>query len=211
MQKPDLGVQATLNCDNMFRERCLCFYLNQIRWRNCSLVMKSKTWMSQARCLDQGIVETVKDLRLPGEARGLERLIIGRREWVWLPEFAARPMVAKVDTGARTSCLHAEDLQASADGQWVSFRTFDAGMRQDVQCCRIIARKVIRNSCGVAETRYVIRTRALFSGGLTLTLDLTLADRREMKCPMLLGRRAIAGFFVVDPQANYLLGKRHEF
>lgn len=173
--------------------------------------MEGKTWISQSCYSDMGVVDAMRELRLPGVTRGGDRLIIGRREWLMLPEFATKPMVAKVDTGARTSCLHAECIEPSEDGKWLSFRTFDTELRHRVHHCPIVSRKVIRNSCGVAETRYVIRTKATFSGGMGVMLDFTLADRRMMKCPILLGRRALAGLFVVDPQANYLLGKRRDF
>jgi hypothetical protein len=135
------------------------------------------------------------------------RIIIGRHEWITLPDFSAIPWIAKTDSGARTSTLHATDVTLSSDQQTAHFRTIasDGG---PLECkAPVLRHKLIRNSAGATELRIIIATTAVFSGGLRFPIQLTLADRCHMKCPVLLGRRAMAGYFLIDPQSDYLLGK----
>lgn len=149
--------------------------------------------------------------KLPSTQRGSPRLLVGRHEWIGLPQFTPLPWVAKTDTGARTSTLHATDVVIDPHSQMVHFQTCDSH-GNSISCRAPLSRtKTIRNSAGIAEHRAVIITEAVFAGGLRFFIELTLSDRSHMKCPVLLGRRALSGYFLVDPQSDYLLGDLDDF
>jgi hypothetical protein len=152
--------------------------------------------------------ELAAELELPQRnARG-PRLLIGRREWIALPDLGVRPLRAKIDSGAHNSSIHAQDLCLSADESRVSFTTLNADS-EEIRCNAEVARiGGVRSSTGVAAKRIFIRTRAVLAGGYTWTVLVSLADRSVMRCPMLLGRRALAGVFFIDPQSIHLLGPR---
>ncbi|MDN6180589.1 MAG: RimK/LysX family protein [Halomonas subglaciescola] len=142
---------------------------------------------------------------LPYQAKA----IIGRREMVTLPELNLH-LCCKADTGARTSVLHAEEIETFTDasGQpWVRFFTRSGGL--DTPAHQITQplhdRRRITSSNGHTEYRYVIRT-ALTMGELSFPLELTLTDRRNMRHPMLLGRRAMRRLLVA-PGASFLHGE----
>lgn len=135
------------------------------------------------------------------------KAIVGRREMVALPELDLR-LACKIDTGARTSALHAENIHAfEKDGQWwVSFDTW-GGCEEQSTChftLPLSDRRKVRSSNGHASWRYVIRT-AMQLGNLIDELELTLVDRAAMKHPMLLGRRAMRRVLVA-PGASFLHG-----
>jgi len=109
---------------------------------------------------------------------------------------------AKVDTGACTSSLHADKIEAfERDGeQWVRFHVQFKGPSSNIdQMCeaRVIDRRVIASSNGQRSHRYIIRTD-ITAAGQTWTVEISLTHRGSMKYPMLLGRKAIAGRFLVD-------------
>ena len=148
---------------------------------------------------------------LPTSHKASSRILVGRHEWIGFPNFGPHSWVAKTDSGARTSTLHATDITLSTDGQTVHFTTRSSdGMTIPCQA-KVSRNKVIRNSTGTAQQRIIIETTALFAGGLSFPIELTLSDRSNMKCPVLLGRRAMAGYFLIDPQSDYLLGNQQEF
>lgn len=150
--------------------------------------------------------ELADELGLPAKKRGTPRLLIGRREWIGLPEFGVSPLDAKTDSGARSSSLHAEEIAVSPDGTRVNFVTVNHyGDRIACEAAVVGATKV-RSSSGIARKRVFIETEAVLPGGFRWRIRLTLADRGRMKCPVLLGRRALAGFFLIDPQASHLFG-----
>lgn len=151
--------------------------------------------------------EVAGEQHLP-RRRGGARLVIGRREWVALPELGVAPVNAKVDTGAHSSSLHAESVAPfERDGEtWVSFATHNH-YGQLVACeARVVLRKPVKSSTGQARERFFIETQVVAGGGLVRRMALSLADRSEMKCPMLIGRSTLAGIFLVDPQRSHLLG-----
>jgi hypothetical protein len=151
--------------------------------------------------------ETAAQLRLPAK-RGGTRILVGRREWLALPQLGVSPVNAKVDTGALSSSLHAEAISPfERDGRtWVSFATHNH-YGQLIACeALVVRRKRVKSSTGVARERFFIETLVLTSGGYSYPVAMSLADRSEMKCPMLLGRSALSGIFLVDPQSSHLLG-----
>lgn len=136
----------------------------------------------------------------------MPRLVIGRREWIALPGLGVSPLKAKIDSGARSSSLHAEDLEISPDKTLVRFTTTDH-KRRKIRCESPIARIArVRSSSGAAVSRVFIETHAVLPGGFSWPIQLSLSDRSEMLCPMLIGRRALSGYFLIDTQSAHLLG-----
>ena len=138
--------------------------------------------------------------------RGLP--ILGWREWVRLPALTPHPVKAKVDTGARTSSLHAFDLRVE-DG--VAHFAVHPHQRSDDDeawvALPVVEHRDVRPSTGEAEERPVVRVE-LVIGGHEVTAELTLSDRDAMGFRMLLGRTAVADRFLVDPAVSYVQGRR---
>lgn len=157
--------------------------------------------------------ELASALGLPVRGRTRPKMLIGRREWLALPGLGVDLISAKVDTGAYTSSLHAQDIEPfSMDGvDCVRFLTH-SHHGQEILCeAPVVQRKKIKSSTGRGRMRYIIRTVAESVGGYRWELLLSLADRSVMKCPLLLGRRALSGYFVVDTQASHLFGNIRNF
>jgi len=147
-------------------------------------------------------------LGLPWRGPGMPRLVIGRREWIALPDLGVYPLNAKTDSGARSSSIHAENVALSADEATVRFSTRNH-YNEVIPCEARVARVAhVRSSSGTGGRRIFIQTTAVLAGGFTWEILVSLANRSEMLCPMLLGRRALAGFFLIDPQGAHLLGPR---
>lgn len=138
---------------------------------------------------------------------------MGWREWVAFPELSIPAVKAKVDTGARTSALHAFMISPqSKDGrEYVKFLIHPLQRREDiVLTCEapVLDRRVVRDSGGHAEERYVIST-LIRIGQIEWPVEVTLTSRDDMTFRMLLGRTALeSAGLAVDPSASYLIGKR---
>lgn len=137
--------------------------------------------------------------------------IIGWREWVSLPFIGLIGIKAKVDTGAKTSSLHAFDihLEKKLSGKtYVNFKVHPIQNEMSfVVSCRalLVGRRVVTDSGGHKEERYLIRT-TLELGKVKKKVDLTLTNRETMKYRMLIGRGAMKAFYI-DPTQSYLTGK----
>ncbi len=138
-------------------------------------------------------------------------LILGWEEWVALPGLGLPAIKAKVDTGARTSALHAYSVEPFVSGRVrkVRFRIHPVPRREHpaIECtARLVDRREIRSSNGEREARYVIETPVRI-GQREWTIEVTLANRNMMTYRMLLGRQAIPAGVLVDPSASFLQPK----
>ena len=127
--------------------------------------------------------------------------VLGFVEHVSLPNFGIT-CYAKVDTGACTSSLHADDIEifTKDEQRWVRFRVqFDNNHNTIDQICEapVIAKRKIASSNGQRSVRYIIEATVSL-GGQDLPIEVSLSNRGSMKYPMLIGRKAIAGRFLVD-------------
>lgn len=135
---------------------------------------------------------------------------IGWREWVELPEFCTAPVKAKIDTGARTSALHAHSLELISDGD-VSVARFEILPNQGSTeggvaiAAPVLEERLVKSSNGVDELRPVIRTD-LMLGAHVWGIEVTLSDRELMGFRMLIGRNALRNRFVVDPNRSFCAG-----
>jgi len=137
-------------------------------------------------------------------------LVVGWREWIGLPALGIARLQAKVDTGARTSSLHAEDVHVfRQDGrERVRFVVHPRRRttRIAVSCVADLQdRRIVRSSTGHEEERYVIRT-LLAWGGRVAPIEVNLTSRHGMGYRMLVGRQALAGRCLVDAGRSFLLG-----
>lgn len=133
--------------------------------------------------------------------------IIGWRELVSLPDMSLENVRAKVDTGAQSSALHAWRIQEfKRDGEdWVRFLTNPTRRRSSRVEAEgpLVAKRYVKNSGGQRELRPVISTRIDLMGRRFL-IELTLTRREAMSFPMLLGRQAVRGRFLVDTGRSYI-------
>lgn len=138
-------------------------------------------------------------------------LVVGWREWVGLPEIGIGRIKAKIDTGARSSALHAHDIRYVRRGgkRIVKFRVHPV-QKDDRTFVEAegewVEERKVRSSSGTVTLRPVIRT-ALEIGGRRWPMELTLTRRDAMGFRLLLGRQALKGRCRVDPGKSFLTGK----
>jgi hypothetical protein len=138
------------------------------------------------------------------------RILIGWREWVALPGLGLPAIKAKVDTGARTSALHAFEVTPFEKGgkTWVRFRVHPLQGRKDiVVTCEavVVDYRSVSDSGGHREKRFVIETQVVL-GSLKFPIEVTLANRETMSHRMLIGRSAMKNL-MIDPNHVHLLEK----
>ena len=137
--------------------------------------------------------------------------VIGWREWVGLPELGIKTIKVKVDTGARSSSLHAFGVQEFRRDNvtWVRFQIHPVQRKNDPAVTAeapVFAFRSVRSSSGKAAIRPVIITSVVLLG-VTWPIELTLANRDEMGFRMLLGREAFRQRFLVDAGKSYYGGR----
>lgn len=138
------------------------------------------------------------------------KIIVGNQEWCSFPGLGVPAIKARVDSGAKTSSMHAFNIRNfQRDGQrWVSFEVHPLqNDRQTVIRCErpVLDKRVVKSSSGVPETRYVI-SATIKIGSEIWDIQLTLANRDSMGYRMLLGREAMNGRMIVDTSLSYCLG-----
>jgi hypothetical protein len=136
------------------------------------------------------------------------RSLIGWREWVGLPELGVAWVKAKVDTGARSSSLHAWDVRIDEEVAVVRFAVHPFQEDDDFTVpvtATLLDIRDVRSSNGDVERRPIIATRAVI-GGVVAPIQLSLANRDEMGFRMLLGREALRRRFFVEPGRSFLGG-----
>ena len=139
------------------------------------------------------------------------RRILGWREWVSLPCLGIAAIKAKLDTGAKTSALHAWDISLYMvdSRQWIRFRVqpMQGDKVTSVVCeAPLSDRRWVTNSSGARERRYIISTD-LQIGTSSWPIELSLANRDAMEFPMIIGRQAMQDRLIVDPRASFRAGR----
>ncbi|MEM1246968.1 MAG: RimK/LysX family protein [Acidobacteriota bacterium] len=149
------------------------------------------------------------------EDRGLEpdvdhasrKTIVGWRELVDLPEWQLFHIAAKIDTGARTSALHVEELEEHEGLARFSVPLEGGGVLRSVSIeAAVTRRSLVRPSTGELQERLVVST-ALRLAGIEQEVEVSLVSRAEMLAPMLIGRRSLGTRFLVNPRRRYLHGR----
>lgn len=144
-------------------------------------------------------------------AKRAKRETVGWREWVALPDLGIKAVKAKVDTGARTSALHAFDVKIVRRGgkRIVKFKVhpIQRNTKKTITAeAPLLEKRSIRSSTGHETLRPVILTPVTVAGQ-TYAIEVTLTNRDAMGFRMLLGRAAVRGRFVVDPGRSYVGGR----
>jgi hypothetical protein len=130
--------------------------------------------------------------------------LIGWREELCLPELAPGVLVAKIDTGARSAALHAENIVIS--GKHVTFNLEISGKQRQIET-QLAGTKRVKSSNGYSELRPIIET-IVELGQHRFIVEITLTDRADMGVPMLLGRGSIKGRFVVHPGRSFIISRK---
>jgi ribosomal protein S6--L-glutamate ligase len=140
-----------------------------------------------------------------------QKVIVGCEEWCSLPAIGIPTIKARVDSGAKTSALHAINIKTySKDNQeWVKFdiNPIQNNAKALIHCeAQLVDQRIVKSSSGFREKRYVISTNVSL-GGKVWEIELTLTNRDSMGFRMLLGREAMSGRVMVDPEQKFVLGQ----
>ncbi len=141
----------------------------------------------------------------------VDKIVVGSQEWCALPDLHIPAIKVRVDSGAKTSALHAVNISPFVkDGNpWVRYEVhpIQNDGKTTIHCeSPVVDKRRVKSSSGMAETRYVIRS-VLTISNTTWDIELTLTNRDSMGYRMLLGRQAMVGKMLVDPEASFVLGE----
>jgi ribosomal protein S6--L-glutamate ligase len=136
-------------------------------------------------------------------------MIVGNAEWCSLPDLKIPAIRARIDSGAKTSSIHAVNIKEFYKGrqQWVKFEIHPLRIHTDifVECeAPVYDFRLVKSSTGEAQPRYVIQT-SIEMGGEKWTIQVTLANRRSMGFQMLLGREAMTHRILINPSEDFRL------
>jgi len=143
--------------------------------------------------------ETIMHRYNKQKAAGKKLRLIGRRTFVQFPEFGLQKIVAKIDTGAYSSSLHAINMRVENDVLYFDLVKEDGSLESCT--AHEFEQKIIRSSSGHQQTRYLITT-PIIVGGKRIRTTIGLADRSGMNYPVLLGRKVIRSKFLVNVELN---------
>jgi ribosomal protein S6--L-glutamate ligase len=141
----------------------------------------------------------------------LNKIVIGSEEWCGLPELHIPAIKVRVDSGAKTSALHAINIRPfKKEGvDWVSYEVhpIQRDAKTTIHCeSLVIDKRKVKSSSGLGEVRYVVKT-ILSIAESTWPIEITLTNRDSMGYRMLLGREAMSGKMLVDPESSFQLGE----
>ena len=139
------------------------------------------------------------------------KIVVGSEEWCSFPELGVPAIKARIDSGAKTSSIHAFNIHRfRRDGKaWVSFEVhpLQNDRKTVIRCERpILDKRAVKSSSGISETRFVVGARLKIANEIW-DIELTLANRDSMGYRMLLGREAMSGRMLVDPSISFSLGE----
>lgn len=138
-----------------------------------------------------------------------QKTVVGRSEYIDLPDWGIYGILAKIDTGARTSALHVEDLE-EVDKDHVRFHVIvDRTSKVDPVLVHadVVKWAKVRSSSGHYNVRCFVKTRMVM-GPIEKDVELSLDSREKMNYRMLLGRKALTPHFVVDVGKQHGLGRK---
>lgn len=141
-----------------------------------------------------------------------KKIIIGSEEWCGFPGLGVPAIKARIDSGAKTSSLHAFNIHTfKRDGKtWVSFEIHPIQHNRKIVVrseAPLLDKRIVKSSSGETDKRHVI-SATLVMDGQSWKVQLTLANRDSMGYRMLLGREAMSHRMLVDPAASFLLGDK---
>lgn len=140
-----------------------------------------------------------------------EKILVGSRETIDLPELGLFAVATRIDTGAQSSSLHVDHISENKETGMLDFEFHPDShdVNKKTKCsAKMIDIKRFKSSNGEKERRYIISTLAVM-GDLKWTIRLSLTDRSSMNHLMLLGRQAMKGVMLVDPEFSYLASQEN--
>lgn len=140
-----------------------------------------------------------------------EKILVGWQEWCALPKFGIPAIKAKIDTGAKTSAIHAFDIKPFTRQGYLHVHFALCPLQADQELIKVCSAEVVdqrwvMSSNGHKENRYVIQTPITIAEK-SWVIELTLSDRDPLKFRLLLGRAALADRVIIDPSRRLCLGK----
>ena len=145
-----------------------------------------------------------------GQSKKIIGIPIGWREWVYLPNYRNFALKAKIDTGARTSAIHAThiDEYQEKNQDWVRFRLYQSEKFIKIKA-KLIKHKKIISSFGESEIRPLIKLKIKL-GNRSWFTEVTLTTRNKMTYPMLIGRSSLMKKYLIHSHKSYMTGKKQK-